>query len=242
MITPKTHGPWIGHFGADRPYEVHLQFLPVVTLHNPYSVPLMFEGMRVGFKNLPVGFNFVIDGQDLRPAGRLEPNVSSASIRTDTTQQGLRHQSRGLRQRQSRPPSPWNPARPNCSACPGSAGLDLGQRGRGEWRQPVRLAEQLDGQLHHGPQDDDPISRGRRVLHRLGQSEAATDSPRARRWARGPACAVWSPTTRWRSNSAPMRRRPGRASFSVEIDLIKSGQRGQGGWDRGQVWHPATPE
>jgi len=62
MIATDTHGPWISHF-PDRPYEMHLQFLPVVTLHNPYSVPLKFEGMHIAFRNLPVGFNFVIDGQ-----------------------------------------------------------------------------------------------------------------------------------------------------------------------------------
>jgi hypothetical protein len=64
MITRNTHGCWMGTFGSDK-YLMHLQYLPVVTLHNPYSVPLVFEGMSVSFKNLPVGFNFSVDGQDL---------------------------------------------------------------------------------------------------------------------------------------------------------------------------------
>ena len=64
MITRKTHGTWANQYGADK-YLLHLQYLPVVTLHNPYSVPLAFEGMRVVFKNLPVGFNFMVDGREL---------------------------------------------------------------------------------------------------------------------------------------------------------------------------------
>ena len=64
MIARNTHGGWQGTFGSDR-YLLHLQYLPVVTLHNPYSVPLVFEGMSVSFKNLPVGFNFSVEGQDL---------------------------------------------------------------------------------------------------------------------------------------------------------------------------------
>jgi hypothetical protein len=65
MISRRSHGGWTNHFGTERPYLLHLQYLPVVTLHNPYSVPMAFEGMRVVFKNLPVGFNFMVDGQEL---------------------------------------------------------------------------------------------------------------------------------------------------------------------------------
>ena len=65
MVTRNTHGGWTNFFGSERPYELHMQYLPVVTLHNPFSVPLVFEGLHVAFKNLPVGFNYIIDGQDL---------------------------------------------------------------------------------------------------------------------------------------------------------------------------------
>lgn len=65
MITRRSHGGWTNYFGSSKPYLLHMQYLPVVTLHNPYSVPLVFEGMRVTFKNLPVGFNFIVDGQPL---------------------------------------------------------------------------------------------------------------------------------------------------------------------------------
>ena len=65
MITRKTHGMWVGVFGTERTYELHLQYLPIITLHNPYSVPLVLDGMRVSFKNLPVGVNFMVDGQEI---------------------------------------------------------------------------------------------------------------------------------------------------------------------------------
>lgn len=65
MIVRRTHGPWRPFYGTERPYLLHMQYLPVVTLHNPYSVPLVFDGMKVSFRNLPVGFNFMVDGQNL---------------------------------------------------------------------------------------------------------------------------------------------------------------------------------
>ncbi len=49
--------------GAGRPYMLHLLYLPVVTLHNPYNVPLAVEGMKITFKNIPIGFQFLVDGQ-----------------------------------------------------------------------------------------------------------------------------------------------------------------------------------
>jgi hypothetical protein len=64
MIARNTYANWMSTFGSDH-YVLNMQYLPVVTLHNPYSVPLVFEGMCVSFKNLPVGFNFSVDGQDL---------------------------------------------------------------------------------------------------------------------------------------------------------------------------------
>jgi len=64
MISRKPHGGWAATYGADR-YLLHMQYLPVVTLHNPYSVPMLFEGLKVTFRNMPVGFNFMVNGQKL---------------------------------------------------------------------------------------------------------------------------------------------------------------------------------
>lgn len=65
MISRKTHGGWTSHYGTERPYLLHMQYLPIITLHNPYNVAIAFEGMKVTFKNMPVGFNFQVDGQPL---------------------------------------------------------------------------------------------------------------------------------------------------------------------------------
>ena len=48
---------------AGRPYMLHLLYLPVVTLHNPYNVPLSVEGLKVTFKNVPISFQFMVDNQ-----------------------------------------------------------------------------------------------------------------------------------------------------------------------------------
>ncbi len=45
-------------------YKVlHLMYLPVVTLHNPYNVPLRVTGLKVDFSDIPVGFRFFVGGQ-----------------------------------------------------------------------------------------------------------------------------------------------------------------------------------
>jgi hypothetical protein len=54
-----------GLIAARRPYLLHLLYLPVVTLHNPYSVPMSLEGLKVTFKNVPIAFQILLDGQAL---------------------------------------------------------------------------------------------------------------------------------------------------------------------------------
>jgi hypothetical protein len=92
MITRKTHGGWMGRFGADR-YLLHMQYLPVVTLHNPYSVPMVFEGMKVTFRNVPVGFNFIVDGQPLSTRlvalNQMYSRYSGSTEGTDTKDFGI---------------------------------------------------------------------------------------------------------------------------------------------------------
>jgi hypothetical protein len=48
---------------AGYPYMLHLMYLPVITLHNPYNVPLRFTQLEVEFEDLPMGFQFLVNGQ-----------------------------------------------------------------------------------------------------------------------------------------------------------------------------------
>ncbi len=48
---------------AGYPYMVHLMYLPVITLHNPYNVPLRFTEIEMEFADLPMGFQFYVNGQ-----------------------------------------------------------------------------------------------------------------------------------------------------------------------------------
>ncbi len=45
------------------PYMLHLMYLPVITLHNPYNVPLRFTEIEVEFADIPIGFQFAVNGQ-----------------------------------------------------------------------------------------------------------------------------------------------------------------------------------
>ena len=37
-------------------------YLPVITMHNPYNVPLVFSKLTLEFQNIPVGFKFLVNG------------------------------------------------------------------------------------------------------------------------------------------------------------------------------------
>jgi hypothetical protein len=68
MVAKDAHGNWSG--GLDRNpstaednYMVYMIYSPIVTLYNPYSVPLTFDELRIDFKDLPIGFRFYRNGQ-----------------------------------------------------------------------------------------------------------------------------------------------------------------------------------
>jgi hypothetical protein len=66
LITRDVHGNRAARLrSAGRPYLMHLLYLPVVTIHNPYNRPMSFEGLKVTFKNVPIAFQFLVDGQAL---------------------------------------------------------------------------------------------------------------------------------------------------------------------------------
>lgn len=49
----------------DSPYDylLHMVYSPIITLHNPYSVPLKFTNLRVEFVNVPFAFQVFKDGK-----------------------------------------------------------------------------------------------------------------------------------------------------------------------------------
>ncbi|GAA5117207.1 hypothetical protein GCM10023212_05480 [Luteolibacter yonseiensis] len=56
---------------AGSPYNkmLFLTYLPVVTLHNPYNVPLRVNSLQVEFSDIPVGFEFLVNGLPTTNAG-----------------------------------------------------------------------------------------------------------------------------------------------------------------------------
>jgi len=76
FVVRDTHGPWVSRVPAasgdnKRNYMLHMVYLPIVTLHNPYNVALEFERMKLVLRDIPVAFNFYVNGQ--RQNDRLVP-------------------------------------------------------------------------------------------------------------------------------------------------------------------------
>lgn len=68
LVAKDAHGNWGG--GTDRNfstpddnYMVYMIYSPIVTLYNPYNIPLTFDELRIDFKDLPIGFRFYRNGQ-----------------------------------------------------------------------------------------------------------------------------------------------------------------------------------
>ncbi len=47
--------------GGKYPSMIHLMYLPVITLHNPYNVPLRVSNLSVEFSDIPIGFEFFVN-------------------------------------------------------------------------------------------------------------------------------------------------------------------------------------
>ena len=66
LVTRDVHGNRAASLrSSGYPYLLHLMYLPVVTLHNPYDVPLVFSSIKVNFKDIPIGFQFQVNGQPM---------------------------------------------------------------------------------------------------------------------------------------------------------------------------------
>ncbi|MGL5018637.1 MAG: hypothetical protein ACRDBP_10905 [Luteolibacter sp.] len=64
-----------GH-NAGTPYQyvLHLMYLPVITLHNPYNVPLRCTNLQVEFSDIPIGFEFLLNNQSCSSSGLISLN------------------------------------------------------------------------------------------------------------------------------------------------------------------------
>lgn len=58
LIARDKHGPHKGRVGD---YELHMLYIPIFTLHNPYNVSLKFDKMKIGMADVPVGFTFYVN-------------------------------------------------------------------------------------------------------------------------------------------------------------------------------------
>ena len=65
-VTRDSHSNWVGTLAAVSPemkYMGHLVYAPLITLHNPYNVTVQFDKMQIVLRNIPVAFNFHVNGK-----------------------------------------------------------------------------------------------------------------------------------------------------------------------------------
>lgn len=72
LVVRDTHSNWRSLNAKGFPYLLHMMYLPIITLHNPYNVPLRFTELEVAFGDVPMGFDFEINGRRIS-AGGLKP-------------------------------------------------------------------------------------------------------------------------------------------------------------------------
>ena len=71
LVARKAHQ---GRGSEAYPYMLHLMYLPVITLHNPFSSPLRCTNLQVEFSDIPIGFQFIVNGQPATTAGLVPLN------------------------------------------------------------------------------------------------------------------------------------------------------------------------
>ncbi len=69
LVAKDAHGHWGGGTivsrtgDSRRKYMLYMIYSPIVTLYNPYDVPLEVNGMKIDFADVPIGFKFYRNGQ-----------------------------------------------------------------------------------------------------------------------------------------------------------------------------------
>ncbi len=72
VIARDAHSPH--NDNPEYPLMLHFMYLPVITLHNPFNVPLRVTNLQVEFADLPVGFEFLVNGQPTTTSGLMPLN------------------------------------------------------------------------------------------------------------------------------------------------------------------------
>jgi hypothetical protein len=64
-VTRDSHSNWVNDLKGHDPkmlYMGHLIYTPLITLHNPYNINLQFDNLEVIIRNVPIAFNFYVNG------------------------------------------------------------------------------------------------------------------------------------------------------------------------------------
>lgn len=58
--------------GGKYVHILHLMYLPIITLHNPYNVQLRCSNIQLEFANIPIGFQFMLNGNPTPTSGLVD--------------------------------------------------------------------------------------------------------------------------------------------------------------------------
>lgn len=88
VLTRRPHGGWpdaiqVATGASDHKFMVHLIYSPVITVQNPYNIPIEFPNLRIRFANIPIGFRFEVNGQpqttDFTPLNQMYVGLEGSS-------------------------------------------------------------------------------------------------------------------------------------------------------------------
>jgi hypothetical protein len=68
FVVRDTHSQWVAEVpkksgDAQKKYMMHMVYLPLVTLHNPYNAELEFDRLTLLVRDIPAAFNFYVNGK-----------------------------------------------------------------------------------------------------------------------------------------------------------------------------------
>lgn len=91
LVARNAHAGWPGRIqkavrDPDYRYMLHVLYSPVVTVYNPFNAPLSFDSIKISFADLPIGFQFYVNGRaqttTIAPLNQLYARRDSSSATT----------------------------------------------------------------------------------------------------------------------------------------------------------------